>query len=467
MSYQNHSAQSAEYDAIVIGSGQGGNPLAHKLADKGWRVALIERDHLGGSCINYGCTPTKTMVASARIAHYARRAPDFGIETGQVQVNLAAVVARKNRIVRQWRQGQEGHIAKRPSLDLYRGEGRFTAAHSVEVNGISLTAGHIFINTGLRPRIPAIAGLSDVDYLTNRNIMDLTEIPEHLVVLGGNYIGLEFGQMFRRFGSRVSIIEMNNQITPREDEDVAQTLQDALESEGIRFYLASEARRVEPTAGGVELAIARGDGSSETLTGSHLLLATGRIPNTEKLDLAAAGIETDARGFIRVNERLETSVKGVWAIGDVKGGPAFTHISYDDHLIVYDNLVNGGARSTDGRLVPYALFTDPELGRVGLTEKEARAAGYKLKVGSVPLAHVARAIERSETAGLMKVVINAEDDRLLGAAILGSEGGELVQTLMVLMMADAPWTLLAKAVYIHPTLTEGFFTLMDNVTPAD
>jgi pyruvate/2-oxoglutarate dehydrogenase complex dihydrolipoamide dehydrogenase (E3) component len=467
MNHQTHSTKRVEYDAIVIGSGQGGNPLAHKLADKGWRVALIERDHLGGSCINYGCTPTKTMVAAARIAHYARRAPDFGIETGAVQVNLAEVVARKNQIVQQWRQGQEKQVAKRPSLDLYRGEGRFTAAHIVEVNGTSLTADHIFINTGLRPRIPPIPGLSEVDYLTNRNIMDLTEIPEHLLVLGGNYIGLEFGQMFRRFGSRVSIVERNNQITPREDEDVAQALQDALENEGIRFYLSSEAGRVEPAAGGIKLTITRDDGSTETLTGSHLLVATGRIPNTEKLGLEAAGIETDEHGFIRVNERLESNVAGVWAIGDVKGGPAFTHISYDDHLIVYDNLMNGQQRTTHGRLVPYALFTDPELGRIGLTEKAAREAGYKLKVGSVPMAHVARAIERNETAGLMKVVINAENDRLLGAAILGSEGGELVQTLMVLMMAEAPWTLLAKAVYIHPTLTEGFFTLMDNVTPAD
>jgi pyruvate/2-oxoglutarate dehydrogenase complex dihydrolipoamide dehydrogenase (E3) component len=467
MNKSDHSGPVTVYDAIVIGSGQGGNPLAHKLADRGWRVALIERDQLGGSCINYGCTPTKTMLASARIAHYARRAADFGIETGAVQVKLAEVVARKNRIVRQWREGQEGHVATRPSLDLYRGEGRFTAAHVVAVDDMSLTADHIFINTGLRPRIPDIPGLNEVDYFTNRNIMDLTEVPEHLVVLGGNYVGLEFGQMFRRFGSRVSVIEMNDQITPREDEDVARALQQALEAEGIRFYLASEARRVRPGAGGVELAIERGDGSTETLTGSHLLVATGRIPNTERLGLDAAGIETDERGFIRANERLETNVPGVWAIGDVKGGPAFTHISYDDHLIVYDNLVNGKARTTAGRLVPYALFTDPELGRVGLSEKEARQAGYQLKIGSVPMAHVARAIERDETAGLMKVVIDATNDRLLGAAILGSDGGELVQTLMVLMMAGAPWTLLEKAVYIHPTLTEGFFTLMDNVVVVD
>jgi pyruvate/2-oxoglutarate dehydrogenase complex dihydrolipoamide dehydrogenase (E3) component len=467
MSKSNLSPPVTVYDAIVIGSGQGGNPLAHKLADQDWRVALIERDHLGGSCVNYGCTPTKTMLASARIAHYARRAADFGLETGEVQVKLGQVVARKNRIVQQWREGQERHVATRPSLDLYRGEGRFTAAHVVAVDGISLSADHIFINTGLRPRIPDIPGLNEVDYFTNRNIMDLTEVPEHLVVLGGNYVGLEFGQMFRRFGSRVSIIEMNDQITPREDVDVAHALQQALEAEGIYFYLASEARHVRPAGGGVELALERGDRSTETLTGSHLLVATGRIPNSGRLGLDAAGIETDERGFIRVNERLETNVPGVWAIGDVKGGPAFTHISYDDHLILYDNLVNGKQRTTRGRLVPYALFTDPELGRVGLSEKEARQAGYQLKIGSVPMAQVARAIERDETAGLMKVVIDATNDQLLGAAILGSDGGELVQTLMVLMMAGAPWTLLEKAVYIHPTLTEGFFALMDNVVAVD
>jgi pyruvate/2-oxoglutarate dehydrogenase complex dihydrolipoamide dehydrogenase (E3) component len=466
MTTVNQAANGIEYEAIVIGSGQGGNPLAHKLADLGWRVALIEREHLGGSCVNYGCTPTKTMLASARIAHYARRAPDFGVETGQVRVKLAEVAARKNGIVQQWREGQEDQVAKRPSLDLYYGEGSFTAPHTVRVNDSSLTARHIFINTGLRPRIPDIPGLDSVDFLTNRTIMELTTLPEHLIVLGGSYIGLEFGQMFRRFGSRVSIIEMNGQIAPREDEDVAEALQEALEAEGITFYLEAETSSVSLADADIEVSFKRTGGRSETIAGSHLLAATGRMPNTEKLGLEAAGIETDERGFIRVNERLETNVPGVWAIGDVKGGPAFTHISYDDHLIVYDNLVHGRGRTTEGRLVPYALFTDPELGRVGQTEKEARQAGRRLKVGCVPMAHVARAIERDETAGLMKVVIDAENDRLLGAAVLGSEGGELVQSLMILMMADAPWTLLEKAIFIHPTLTEGFFTLMDNVDRA-
>lgn len=455
-----------EYDAIIIGAGQGGSPLAHKLADLQWKVALIEKEHLGGSCINYGCTPTKTMLASARLAHYARRAPEFGVHTGLVEINLAEVVARKNKLVLAWRQGQEDHAANRPTLDLYRGHGRFTGPHTVEVNGQVLRSERVFINTGTRSRIPNVPGLDQIEYLTNRNIMELTTVPEHLLVLGGNYLGLEFGQMFRRFGSQVTVVELMEQIVPREDEDVAEALQQALEAEGIRFHLGATASRVNQTAAGLEMIITFSkDGHTETLTGSHLLVSIGQTPNTDELGLETAGIETDQSGWIKVNDRLETNVPGVWAIGDVKGGPAFTHISYDDHLVIYDNLINGKNRSIAGRLVPYALFTDPELGRVGLTEKEARARGYNLKVGKIPMSWVARAIERDETAGLMKVVVNADDERILGAAILGSEGGELVQTLMALMMADAPWTLFERAIYIHPTLAEGFFTLMDNVKP--
>ncbi|MFW6068950.1 MAG: mercuric reductase [Chloroflexota bacterium] len=456
-------ANQKAYDAIIIGSGQAGNPLAHKLADRGWTVALIEREHLGGSCINYGCTPTKTMLASARAAHVARRSGDFGVQMGDVTVDLKRVVERKNRIVEQWRSGQEKHAADRSSLDVYRGTGRFVDPHTVTVNDVELTSEHIFINTGARPRYLNLPGLEDVDVLTNRNIMDLQEVPEHLLVLGGSYIGLEFGQMFRRFGSRVTVIEYGDQIVPREDKDVAQALQEALEAEGMTFHLGARASSVRHTTEGLALTVEHEDGYLNELSGTHLLLAVGRMPNTGALNLEAAGVETDERGYVKVNERLETTAPGIWALGDVKGGPAFTHISYDDHLVVYENLVNGASRSTEGRIVPYALFTDPELGRVGLTEKEAREAGYNLKVGSIPMAWVARAIERDETAGLMKIVIDADTDRVLGAAILGSEGGELVQTLKVLMMADAPWTLLEKAIYIHPTLTEGFFTLMDNV----
>jgi len=454
------------YDAIIIGSGQGGNPLAHKLADLGWKVALIEREHLGGSCVNYGCTPTKTMIASARVAHVTRRATDFGIHTSDVQVNLSEIVVRKNEIVRQWREGQEEHAAKRPTLDLYRGHGRFTDPQTVEVDGQTLRSERIFIDTGTRPRqpgIPILRGLDAMDMLTNRTIMDLQEVPDHLVVLGGSYIGLEFGQMFRRFGSSVTIIEHNDRIIAREDPEISETLQHTLETEGMRFHLGATTQAISKTTQGLELTFTGSDGRTETLAGTHLLAATGRTPNTDDLGLEAAGVETDRHGFIQVNDRLETNVPGIWALGDVKGGPAFTHISYDDHLIIYDNLIHGADRSIDGRVVPYALFTDPELGRVGMTEQQARAAGFRLKVGSIPMSQVARAIERDETAGLMKVVINADTDRLLGAAVLGIDGGELVQILMTLMLADAPWTTLKRAVYIHPTLAEGFFTLLEQV----
>ena len=454
----------SNYDAIVIGAGQSGPPLAHKLADLGQKVAMIEREHLGGSCINYGCTPTKAMVASSRIAHYARRGPEFGIHT-DVRVDLKEVVERKNALVMQWRQGQEGHVARRDTLDLYRGHDRFTGPHEVEVNGETLTSERIFIDTGTSPRILPIPGLDEIDYLTNRNIMDLTEVPRHLIVMGGNYLGLEFGQMFARFGSKVTILELNSQIMPMEDEDVANTLKEALEDEGFSFHFGVSASSFAKTASGIEVTVEPKDGGKTwALQGSHLLVAIGRQPNTDDLGLEAAGIESE-RGWVKTNSKLETNMPGVWAMGDVKGGPAFTHVSYDDHLVVYDNLIEGKDRSIEGRMQPYALFTDPELGRVGLTEKAAREAGYKLKVGSIPMAWVARAIERSETKGMMKIVINAENDRILGASILGPDGGELVQTIMTLMLADAPWTLFEKRMFIHPTLTEGFFTLMDNVKP--
>lgn len=453
-----------EFDAIVIGSGQAGNPLAHSLADRGWTVALIEREYLGGSCVNYGCTPTKTMLASAQIAHYARRAPEFGVHTASVDVNLEEVVARKDEIVRQWRAGQQRHVEERPNITLFRGAGTFTGPRTVSVNGDELTSEHIFINTGTRPRVLPIDGIDDVPYLTNKNVMDLTEVPEHLLVIGGSYVGLEFGQMFRRFGSEVTVVEFMDQLIPREDEDVATTLQKALEDEGMQFLRSTQATRVErDEQGRLHLTVASRDGGEQqTLVGTHLLLAAGRAPNTDALDLEAAGIEHE-KGWINVNEYLETSVPGVYALGDVTGGPAFTHISYNDFQIVYHNLFHDEERSTEGRIVPYALFTDPELGRVGMTEKEARDRGFNVKVGSIPMRWVARAIERNETAGMMKVVVDADTDRILGAAILGIAGAELVQTLMALMMADAPWTTFRKAVYIHPTLTEGFFTLMDTV----
>jgi dihydrolipoamide dehydrogenase len=456
----------ARYDAIVIGSGQAGNPLTQKLADQGWTVALIEKEHLGGTCINTGCTPTKTMVASAAVAHYARNAGNWGVHAEAVRVDLASVVARKDRIVDQWRAGIERKVAARKNLHLYRGAARFVEPHRIRVNQEELESERIFINTGTRPAIPPLEGLDRTPYLTNASIMQLSQVPEHLLVVGGGYIGLEFGQMFRRFGSQVTIVHRDDQILPREDPDIAQELQKALEKEGCRFLLAARTSRVDQQDGQIILTV-QAEGKSTALRGSHLLVATGRRPNTDDLGLEAAGVQQTPEGFIKVNGRLETNVPGIWALGDVKGGPAFTHISFNDYQIVYANLIEGKNLSTDHRLVPYAVFTDPQLGRVGLTEKEARAAGHKLKVGKIPMTWVARAIERDETAGLMKVVVDADTDKILGAAILATEGGELVQILHFVMLAGAPYQLLKGAIYIHPTLAEGFWSLMEDVRPVD
>jgi pyruvate/2-oxoglutarate dehydrogenase complex dihydrolipoamide dehydrogenase (E3) component len=452
------------YDAIVIGSGQAGVPLSEKLADRGWTVALVEKDDdLGGTCINTGCTPTKTMIASAEVAHYARNADRWGVRAGVVSVDLPKVLARKDRVVGQSRAGLKQKVGERQTLHLYRGRARFIGPHAVRVGEERLESERIFINTGMRPVIPPLEGLSGIDFLDNVSIMQLTEVPEHLLILGGGYIGMEFGQMFRRFGSRVTVVERGQQILAHEDADVAEALQQALEGEGLRFLLGATTTRVEKEQGGVAVSVIV-KGTTETVHGSHLLVATGRKPNTDDLGLQGAGVQTDQRGFIRVNNRLETNVPGVWALGDVKGGPAFTHISFNDYQIVYANLVDGKALTTDNRPVPYAVFTDPQLGRVGLTEKEARAQGRRLKVGKILMAWVARAVERDETAGLMKLVVDAETDRILGAAILSSEGGEVVQILQAVMLAGAPYTLLKGAIYIHPTLAEGLWFLMEAVT---
>jgi pyruvate/2-oxoglutarate dehydrogenase complex dihydrolipoamide dehydrogenase (E3) component len=455
-----------KYDAIIIGSGQAGNPLSHQLADLGWTLALIEKSHLGGTCINTGCTPTKTMVHRAQVAHYARHAARWGVQSGQISVDLARIVSQKDQIVQSFRDGQQKQVDQRPNLRLYRGQARFVGPHQIKVGEQVLESDKIFIDTGARPLIPSIPGLDTVDYLTNERIMALTQLPAHLLVLGGGYVGLEFGQMFRRFGSRVTIIHHSEQILPREDPEVAAELQKALAAEGIDFLLNTRTTAVKKQEGLIVLAIEESHGQS-TVTGSNLLVATGRLPNTDDLGVAQAGIDIDQKGFIKVNGRLETNVPGIWALGDVKGGPAFTHISYNDFQIVYGNLVAGQTLSIDHRIVPYCVFTDPQLGRVGLTEREARVKGYQLKIGKIPMTSVARALERDETAGLMKIVVDARNDHILGAAILASEGGELVQILGTLMLANQPYTLLKGAVYIHPTLTEGFFALIEDVQPVN
>jgi pyruvate/2-oxoglutarate dehydrogenase complex dihydrolipoamide dehydrogenase (E3) component len=453
-----------KYDAIIIGSGQAGNPLSESLTDQGLKVALIEKAHLGGTCINTGCTPTKTMVASAQVAHYARNAARWGVHTGEVRVSLPRIVARKDAIVRRFRGGHQRKVNSRENLHLYRGHARFLGPREVAVGKQVLESERIFINTGTRTDIPRIDGLDKGTYLTNATLMGLTRLPKHLLVLGAGYIGLEFGQMFLRFGSRVTVIHRGEEILTREDPDVAGELQKILEAEGIQFIMNARTTRVSKRNGRITLSLEAGT-RSRAVTGSHLLVATGRRPNTDDLALDKAGVQTDQRGYIKVNDRLETSVPGIWALGDVKGGPAFTHISYDDYQIVYGNLFEGKNLTTENRLVPYSVFTDPQLGRVGMTEKAARATGRKLKIGKVPMSWVARAIERDETAGLMKLVVDAQSDRILGAAMLATEGGELIQILGAVMLAGAPYTILKGAIYIHPTLAEGFFSLMDDVKP--
>jgi pyruvate/2-oxoglutarate dehydrogenase complex dihydrolipoamide dehydrogenase (E3) component len=454
-----------KYDAIIVGSGQAGNPLAYRLADLGWSVALIEKKDLGGTCVNVGCTPTKTMVHRAQVAHYARNAARWGVNAPNVTVDLAKIVAQKDEVVLRFRGGHQKQVEKRHNLRLYRGQARFAGPHQLKVGDDLLESEKLFIDTGGRPSIPAIPGLDSVSYLTNETIMQLTAVPEHLLILGGGYIGLEFGQMFRRFGSRVTVLHTGKQLVSHEDPEIVAELRRSLESEGIQFLLNTRTTRVENKNSAVTLSFESASGDSN-VSGSHLLIATGRGPNTDDLGLDEVGIKTDKNGFIKVNGRLETNVQGVWALGDCKGGPAFTHISYNDFQIVYGNLIEGKNLTIENRLVPYCIFTDPQLGGVGLTEKEARAEGFELKIGKCPMTYVARAMERGETAGLMKLVVDASNDRILGASILASEGGEIVQILGTLMLANQPYTLLKGAVYIHPTLAEGFFFLMEDVKPA-
>jgi pyruvate/2-oxoglutarate dehydrogenase complex dihydrolipoamide dehydrogenase (E3) component len=455
-----------KFDAIVIGSGQAGKPLSYALADHGWKIAFIERAELGGSCINTGCTPTKTMVASAQVARYARDAERWGVRAGNVSVDLPAVVARQNKVVQGFRDSIQKRINDRPNIRLVRAHARFSGPHQVEAGGETFESEKIFIDTGTHPEIPEIAGIDSVPLLTNESIIELQELPKHLLVMGGGYIGLEFGQMFRRFGSHVTIIHRGERILPREDADITEALQKALEAEGISFELGAKTTSVENRSGEIALTCET-KGGTKTVAGSHLLIATGRKPNTDDLGLDKAGVETDSRGYVKVNSRMETSAPGIWATGDVKGGPAFTHISYNDYQIVYANLIEGKNLTIENRYLPYALFTDPALGRVGITEEAARASGRKFKMGTYPMSSVARAIERDETSGLMKIIVDGGNDQILGAAILGSEGGETVQILGAMILAKAPYTALKGAVFIHPTLAEGFFGLLESVKPAN
>lgn len=461
---------SQHYDVIVIGSGQGGGPLAGALAGAGRRVALVERDHVGGTCINTGCTPTKTMIASAEVAHLARRAADFGVDVGNVRVDMERVRDRTHGIVESFRDGSRQGLEAQDDLDLVFGVARMTGPRSVEVTTpggrTTFEADTVVINTGQRPRLPPIDGLAGAPYLTNETIIDIDYLPEHLIVLGGGYVGLEFGQMFRRFGADVTIVQRGPQIASREDADVAEVLAEILRDDGIEVVTGAAASKVTARDTSVELEIDR-DGSHGTVTGSHLLVATGRTPNTDELGLDAAGIDTDERGYIRVDDRLRTNVEGVYAIGDVRGGPAFTHMSYDDYRVVRADLLGDEARSTADRTVPYTLFTDPQLGRIGLTERQAREQGKRVGVASIGAEMVARNLETGRSRGLWKAVVDLDDDTILGAAILGTEGGEIAAMVQVAMMGGLPYTALRDGIFSHPTYAEGLNSLFASVEEAD
>jgi pyruvate/2-oxoglutarate dehydrogenase complex dihydrolipoamide dehydrogenase (E3) component len=456
-----------QYDAVVIGSGQGGTPLARALANAGRKTALVERKHVAGTCINEGCTPTKTMVASAKTAYVDRRSVDYGVHDGPVTVAMPEVRRRKQSIVDSFRTSNENRIEATEGLDLIDGEARFTGPRTLAVRTndgeeLEIGADNIFINVGARPANPPIEGLDGVPALNSTSIMELDELPEHLLVLGGSYVGLEFAQMFRRFGSEVTIVQRGGQLMGREDTDVAEAVADIMREDGIEVLLNTQTTRATQDDGQILLTVNTSEGK-RTLEGSHLLVAAGRPPNTETLDLDAAGIETDKRGFIKANERLETVVEGVYAIGDVKGGPAFTHISYDDFRILRTNLLEGGGATIADRLVPYTMFIDPQLGRIGLSEQEARDQGRDVLIAKIPMSYVARAIEMGETRGFMKAVIDAETERILGCAILGIEGGEIMAMIEIAMMGNLPYTALRDAVFAHPTLAESLNTLFSTV----
>lgn len=452
------------YDAIIIGAGQAGVPLAKKLAMAGKKTALIEKRLVGGTCINDGCTPTKAMVASAKMAHMARNSSELGVDTGKVKVDFKKIIQRKASIVNQFRTSTEKGIEKTGGLTLYMGEARFSGEKELTIalaegGAEVITADWIFINTGAKPAVPEIDGLSESGYLTSTSILELNKLPEHLVVVGGNYIGLEFGQMFSRFGSKVTILEKSARILGKEDEDVSEMLTDILMEEQIEVLRGVEIRKISRLKKEtLDIEIKSGK-RVKHIQASHLLIATGRLPQTENLGLANCGVKTDDKGYIVVNNKLETNVKGIYAIGDVKGGPAFTHIAYNDYTIVYRNLIEGTDYSIADRPLPYCMFTDPQLGRIGLSEAEASAQKIDYKVAILPMSSVARGIETNETRGMMKAVVDVKTKTILGASILASEGGEIMSVLQMAMEGGITYDRIRYCVFAHPTYSESLNNL--------
>ena len=448
------------YDAIIIGTGQAGPSLARRLSNAGMSVAVIERHLFGGTCVNTGCTPTKAMVASAYAAHVARRAHDFGVAVdGKVYVDMQRVKARKDVIAERSRVGLEKSLRGLPRCDVYTGHARFRTAREVEVNGQILVAERAFINVGGRASVPSMPGIDEVPFLTNSSMMNLDTVPPHLLVIGGSYVGLEFGQMFRRFGSEVTIIEMGPHLVQREDEDISSAVEEVLTGEGINLRLNARCIRLSGGAGSVTAHLECVEGSP-SIEGTHLLLAVGRRPNTDDLGLDAVGVSRDARGYITVNDRLETSVPNIWALGDCNGKGAFTHTSYNDFEIVASNLLDGGNRRITDRIPAYALYIDPPLGRAGLSEAEARNRGHAVRIGKRPMSSIARAIEKGETNGVMKIVVDEKSQEILGAAVFGTGGDEVIHCVLDAMYAKAPYPVVQRAMHIHPTVSEFIPTVL-------
>jgi pyruvate/2-oxoglutarate dehydrogenase complex dihydrolipoamide dehydrogenase (E3) component len=456
-----------KFDAIIIGTGQAGPSMAQRMTREGMKTAIIERKLFGGTCVNVGCIPTKALVASARAAHMARRGGDFGVTIdGPITVDMKQVKARKDAIVKQSSDGVTNWLKSMENLTVYEGHGRLESANTVSVNGEMLEADKIVLNVGGRATVPDMPGIGDVDYLTNTGMMDVDVLPEHLVIIGGSYIGLEFAQMYRRFGSRVTVVEMAPKLIGREDDDVSTTVHEILTQDGIDIRLNVSCIGLAKRDGQV-VVTADCEPGAEDIVGSHVLLAVGRKPNTDDLGLDAAGVETDARGYIAVDDGLQTNVPGIWAIGDVNGRGAFTHTAYNDYEILAANMFDNDPRKVSDRITTYGLFIDPPLGRVGMTEAQVRESGRKALVGKMMMARVGRARERSETQGFMKVLIDAETDRILGGTILGIGGDEAIHALIDIMYADAPYTVIQRAVPIHPTVSELIPTMLGDLKPLE